>query len=420
MQKTVRNALLFLAGACLAVSVGLGIFLRPPLKSGVLPGTETPVLTCDGGSDYTLVILADESVPLNRLDPLVRMTRKSGGTSHILRQTDDLEPVRKFADRSESATLLFTYGKSWENALGLLDSSDSIASTVILSPSGDYDPEGLSIQSPVMLLGTSSDQAPTSQRLAEIYNRLSGEKIAPNGLSYTSQSGNYRLRVVSASLDAYQTFSDDTLQAVSDWYEDSAGVRMGDPGAGSLLRLASWALGIGGLLLLLVMLDRLLSEEMLDVGYSLLTLQVTSPVRYSVLKALSCLPALALLLIPALIFLFIPLPGLAPSPSPPPTPTSGVSSPGWAPLPPCCSLLLCSTSAASIPCAFPWADSRPSCSVASPPPWAPPDGSTMPCCWISANSRFRCGSAWNCCPSCPMRVWPSWQSPPSDSPASTP
>lgn len=37
MQKTVRNALLFLAGACLAVSVGLGIFLRPPLKSGVLP-----------------------------------------------------------------------------------------------------------------------------------------------------------------------------------------------------------------------------------------------------------------------------------------------------------------------------------------------------------------------------------------------
>lgn len=83
---------------------------------------------------------------------------------------------------------------------------------------------------------------------------------------------------------------------------------MGDPGADSLLRLASWALGIGGLLLLLVMLDRLLSEEMLDVGYSLLTLQVTSPVRYSVLKALSCLPALALLLIPPLIFLFIPLP----------------------------------------------------------------------------------------------------------------
>ena len=125
---------------------------------------------------------------------------------------------------------------------------------VILSPSGDYDPEGLSIQSPVMLLGTSSDQAPTSQRLAEIYNRLSGEKIAPNGLSYTSQSGNCRLRVVSASLDAYQTFSDDTLQAVSDWYENSAGVRMGDPGADSLLRLASWTLGIGGLLLLLVML----------------------------------------------------------------------------------------------------------------------------------------------------------------------
>lgn len=87
------------------------------------------------------------------------------------------------------------------------------------------------------------------------------------------------------------------------------------PVPAALLRLASWALGIGGLLLLLVMLDRLLSEEMLDVGYSLLALQVTSPVRYSVLKALSCLPALALLLIPALIFLFIPLPGLAPIPA---------------------------------------------------------------------------------------------------------
>lgn len=227
---------------------------------------------------------------------------------------------------------------------------------------------------------------------------------------------------------------------------------MGDPGAGSLLRLASWALGIGGLLLLLVMLDRLLSEEMLDVGYSLLTLQVTSPVRYSVLKALSCLPALALLLIPALIFLFIPLPGLAPIPAlfcgyfgclglfslllirlgKMPGVTGSLSFSAANPnlrrvltgLGSFAAVLLISlmlhfsglyTLRFSL-------DRLPAFLLcgAPPPPWAPPDGSTMPCCWISANSRFPCGSAWNCCPSCPMRVWPSWQFPPSDSPASTP
>ena len=223
MKKSICSPLLVLAGICLALSVGLGAMLKPPVRSGFLPGTDTPVLTSSGDDTYTLVILADESVPMNRLSPLVQMARYSGGTTHILRQTDDLEPVRQFADRSESDILLFTYGRSWENALPLLEKSDRFASTVILSPAGSYEPERLSIRTPVMLLGTSSDQAPTSQRLAEIYNRLSGEKIAPNGLSYTSQSGNFRLRIVSASLDAYQTFSDDTLRAISDWYDDSAG-----------------------------------------------------------------------------------------------------------------------------------------------------------------------------------------------------
>ena len=282
MKKSICSPLLVLAGICLALSVGLGAMLKPPVRSGFLPGTDTPVLTSSGDDAYTLVILADESVPMNRLSPLVQMARHSGGTTHILRQTDDLEPVRQFADRSESDILLFTYGRSWENALPLLEKSDRFASTVILSPAGSYEPEGLSIRTPVMLLGTSSDQAPTSQRLAEIYNRLSGEKIVPNGLSYTSQSGNFRLRIVSASLDAYQTFSDDTLRAISDWYDDSAGIRMGGPGSSSLLRPASWVLGIGGLLLLLTALYRLL---------------------------------LVLLVLPALALLLLPLPGLTSIPA---------------------------------------------------------------------------------------------------------
>ena len=315
MKKSICSPLLVLAGICLALSVGLGAMLKPPVRSGFLPGTDTPVLTSLGDDAYTLVILADESVPMNRLSPLVQMARHSGGTTHILRQTDDLEPVRQFADRSESDILLFTYGRSWENALPLLEKSDRFASTVILSPAGSYEPERLSIRTPVMLLGTSSDQAPTSQRLAEIYNRLSGEKIAPNGLSYTSQSGNFRLRIVSASLDAYQTFSDDTLRAISDWYDDSAGIRMGGPGSSSLLRPASWVLGIGGLLLLLTALYRLLSEELLDVGYSLLPLEVTAPARYSLFKALSWLPALVLLVLPALALLLLPLPGLTSIPA---------------------------------------------------------------------------------------------------------
>lgn len=315
MKKTIRNALLLLGGICLAASVGLTVLLTPRFRSGVLPGTETTVSICGEGEEFSLVILADDSVPRNRLDPLARMVQKSGGTSYLLRQTDDLEPLRRFSEKSDSATLLFTYGEGWENALTLLEGSDRVASTVILSPVGEFDPSGLSVQSPVMLLGTSSDQAPTSGRLAEIYNALSGEKIVPNGLSYTSQSGNFRLRVVSASLDAYQTFSDDTLTAISDWYRDSAGIQLTGPGSAGALRLASWALGIGALILLLSVLYHLLSEEMLDVGYSLLSLNVTSPVRFSLLKGLSFLPALVLLALPALLLLILPLPGLAPIPA---------------------------------------------------------------------------------------------------------
>ena len=315
MKKTIRNALLLLGGICLAVSVGLTFLLTPRFRPGVLPGTETAVSICGEGEDFSLVILADDSVPRNRLDPLARMVQKSGGTSYLLRQTDDLEPLRRFSEQSDSVTLLFTYGEGWENALVLLENSDRIASTVILSPTGEFDPSGLSVESPVMLLGTSSDQAPTSGRLAEIYNALSGERIAPNGLSYTSQSQNFRLRVVSASLDAYQIFSDDTLTAISDWYRDSADIQLASPGSAGALRLASWALGIGALILLLAVLYHLLSEEMLDVGYSLLALNVTSRVRFSLLKGLSFLPALVLLALPALLLLILPLPGLTPIPA---------------------------------------------------------------------------------------------------------
>ena len=163
-----------------------------------------------------------------------------------------------------------------------------------------------------MLLGTSSDQAPTSQRLAEIDNRLSGEKIAPTGSPTPPRAATSHC-VVSASLDAYQTFSDDTLRAISDWYDDSAGVPDGRPGSSSLLRPASWVLGIGELLLLLSALPP--SEELLDVGYSLLPLEVTAPARYSLFKALSWLPALVLLVLPALALLLLPLPGLTSIPA---------------------------------------------------------------------------------------------------------
>ena len=155
MKKTIRNALLLLGGICLAASVGLTVLLTPRFRSGVLPGTETTVSICGEGEEFSLVILADDSVPRNRLDPLARMVQKSGGTSYLLRQTDDLEPLRRFSEKSDSATLLFTYGEGWENALTLLEGSDRIASTVILSPAGEFDPSGLSVQSPVMLLGTS-------------------------------------------------------------------------------------------------------------------------------------------------------------------------------------------------------------------------------------------------------------------------
>ena len=318
MQKTIRSRLLGLACALLALFAAISVFLLPPVRESTLPGTDVSALACDGGGSFSLVILADDPVPLNRLDPLVRMARQSGGSSYILRrsQTGSSLPdtLSQFSGANREPLLLFTYGAGWEEALAFLDSSDAADSTVILSPSGSYDPAGITVRTPLMLLGTSSDQAPTSQRLAELYNTLSGEHIAPNGLSFTSQSGNFRLRVVSASLDAYQTFSDDTLSAIADWYRESAGVTMEVLPSYSLIRLAGWALGTGGLLLLLLMLDHLLSEELLDVGYSLLPLNVTSSGRYGAFRALACLPALALLAVPALVLVLLPLPGLTPIP----------------------------------------------------------------------------------------------------------
>ena len=87
---------------------------------------------------YALVILADESVPLPTGSiPCVRMTpaRAAAPLISCARPTTSSR-CGSSRDRSESATLLFTYGKSWENALGLLDSSDSIRHdlTVILFP----------------------------------------------------------------------------------------------------------------------------------------------------------------------------------------------------------------------------------------------------------------------------------------------
>ena len=79
MKKSIRSPLLVLAGICLALSVGLGAMLKPPVRSGFLPGTDTPVLTSSGDDAYTLVILwPNDPVPMNRLSRLVQMARHSG------------------------------------------------------------------------------------------------------------------------------------------------------------------------------------------------------------------------------------------------------------------------------------------------------------------------------------------------------
>ena len=81
---------------------------------------------------------------------------------------------------------------------------------------------------------------------------------------------------------------------------------------------------------LLTALYRLLSEELLDVGYSLLPLEVTAPARYSLFKALSWLPALVLLVLPALALL------CCLCPASPPFPPCSADVFGCLELSPCC------------------------------------------------------------------------------------
>ena len=130
MKKSICSPLLVLAGICLALSVGLVRRSKPSVRSGFLPGTDTPVLTSSGDDAYTLVILADESVPMNRLSPLVQMARHSGGTTHILRQTDDLEPAPPVCRPIRIGYPAVHLRKELENALPLLEKSDRFASTV--------------------------------------------------------------------------------------------------------------------------------------------------------------------------------------------------------------------------------------------------------------------------------------------------
>ncbi len=305
-----------LAAACLCwlVSLGVAFLLGSPLRQ-----MENDLSATPNSGSFTALLLADETTPENRIAPLARMIQHSGGQAVLLRIDEDspADALYKAQEilRQPGDALLLSYGSSWNTALKLLAEESRFTSGILLFPTGEI-PEELPAPSvPVMLLGTSGDREPSPQQLANLYNRLSGQQIAPNGLSFTSQSGNFRLRVVSATVDAYQTFSPELLGEVASWFSSTTGVFLTvSPWEGSL-RLFGWAAGIAGLLLGLLFARRLLAEKLLDIGYSLLPMDVSAPKRFLAAKMLGWLGAAAILLAAALGALLLrlqitPLPAL--------------------------------------------------------------------------------------------------------------
>ena len=286
-----------LAAACLCwlVSLGVAFLLGSPLRQ-----MENDLSATPNSGSFTALLLADETTPENRIAPLARMIQYSGGQAVLLRIDEDspADALYKAQEilRQPGDALLLSYGSSWNTALKLLAEESRFTSGILLFPTGEI-PEELPAPSvPVMLLGTSGDREPSPQQLANLYNRLSGQQIAPNGLSFTSQSGNFRLRVAS-------------------WFSSTTGVFLTvSPWEGSL-RLFGWAAGIAGLLLGLLFARRLLAEKLLDIGYSLLPMDVSAPKRFLAAKMLGWLGAAAILLAAALGALLLrlqitPLPAL--------------------------------------------------------------------------------------------------------------
>ena len=94
-----------------------------------------------------------------------------------------------------------------------------------------------------------------------------------------------RLRVLPATLDAYQTFSPAVLEAISGWYRETAGISMAADSWEGPLRGLCWVLGFGGLAGLLLTLTRVLTDSLTDVSYAVMPLSVRSREKFAAVQA---------------------------------------------------------------------------------------------------------------------------------------
>ena len=282
-KKRIDRLLAALSALALAAAAGLCLLLRLPQADSTAGRT---ALHFRGGEAYTLVVLSDGETPASRLAPLVRAAENGGGSASLffLEEPDAGAQALETVSGAEVPVLLLSCGSAWDTALEL-SAEEAVAGTVLLSPTGEGEALRRDASVPVMLLGTSSAAAPSPARLAELYNTLSGDTILPSGLSFTSERDGVRLRVLPATLDAYQTFSPAVLEAISGWYRETAGVSMAADSWEGPLRGLCWVLGFGGLAGLLLTLTRVLTDSLTDVSYAVMPLSVRSREKFAAVQA---------------------------------------------------------------------------------------------------------------------------------------
>lgn len=251
--------------------------------------------------DFALLLAEPEGAERFRLKPIIRLAQEADlpVLTLNLEEVDlsfALEALSSTAGLDQDEILLGAYGSAAESLLvelSYLDEEDSGAGLALFAPLADpedYAPGDLTL--PTLIVGTTSDDVAPPDRLARLYNSLSGDEILATGFGFKADRDDISLRIVSGVFHSHNTYSREVTTAFSQWLDDLYGVEVPEVSPGSSIRPLLWAglylsWGLG-----LLFLYRHLSHTALEVSYSLLSVKGAPPTRYLPRKALFWLVAL--------------------------------------------------------------------------------------------------------------------------------
>lgn len=312
------------AAVLLALSTLLLLFLDLPLRASSrsfpVEGGAVSAGYAAGKGEFGVLIAVGEGLDNSKLQSVKRYLHdggaavltlqlpagQSGGEEALVATA--LETLLTESGLPREKILLLGYG---ERAGGLLATAggDSYGGLVLISPTfptgwvpGDIRPGDGAPATPVLILGTSSDSAPSPQDLTQLYNRLSGDTIKATGFAFKADRGDYHLRVVSGVVDAYQAYSATMLRELSVWVNETLTLTTQVSLLANNLRSWGWLFGVLGLGILVGELYRLALLRMVDTTYSIIPLQLESRPRFFATKLLLWATAVPVLLLVVLAF----------------------------------------------------------------------------------------------------------------------